>query len=287
MESLREILDPNFLLRNSVYVSLIVGFACPLVGVFLVLRRMVFLGVALPQISSTGVALALSLHVWSGHFSSLHGEDERLAAIAGAVIFSLGTIFGLAFLERKGKGQTEGRIGMLYVVSLAASLLLLSQCPQAEQGWMSLFKGQIIAVADGDVALAGITMAVVVATLSFFRREILLVSFDREMAVTLKKNVLLWDVLIYLLIGLTISIGVLTVGPLISFAFLLLPPLIVHPFAKNMTQFAVASSVLGGVTAFAGFWIAYVKDFPVGPTDVVLLGGVYLVAFGVRKVMGK
>jgi len=285
MEALREILDPDFLLRNSVYVSLIVGFACPLVGVLLVLRRMVFLGVALPQISSAGVAVALSMHVWFGHFGDAHGDEEKLSAIIGSVVFSLAAIFTLAFLERRGRGTMEGRLGTLYVVSLAGSLLLLSQFPQAESGWMDLFKGQIIAVSTGDLQLTAVVMATVVAVLVFFRREFLLVSFDREMAVTLKKNVLLWDVLIYLLIGLTISIAVLTVGPLITFAFLLLPPLIVHPFARNMTQFAVASSVLGGVAAFLGFWLAYVKDYPVGPTDVVLLGALYLMAFCGKKVM--
>ena len=285
MESLREILDPNFLLRNSVYVSVLAGFACPLVGVFLVLRRMVFLGVALPQISSTGVALALSLHVWSGHFHNVHGEEERIAAIAGSVIFSLVTIFGLAFLERRGRGFVEGRIGTLYVVSLATSLLLLSQCPQAESGWMDLFKGQIIAVTTGDFMLTATVLLLVVGVLLFFRREFLLVSFDREMAVTLKKNVMLWDVLIYLLIGLTISIAVLTVGPLITFALMLLPPLTVHQFANNMRQFAIASSILGGVTAFLGFWLAYVKDYPVGPTDVVLLGVFYFLAFCGKKAM--
>ena len=59
METLRQMLSPDFLLRNSVYTSVLIGFACPLVGVFLVVRRLVFIGVALPQISSTGVAVAL------------------------------------------------------------------------------------------------------------------------------------------------------------------------------------------------------------------------------------
>jgi len=66
METLRQILSPDFLLRNSVYTSVLIGFACPLVGVFLVLRRLIFMGVALPQISSTGVAVALSLPLWLG-----------------------------------------------------------------------------------------------------------------------------------------------------------------------------------------------------------------------------
>jgi len=66
METLWQILSPHFLLRNSVYTSVLIGFACPLVGVFLVMRRLVFMGVALPQISSTGVAIALSLPLWLG-----------------------------------------------------------------------------------------------------------------------------------------------------------------------------------------------------------------------------
>ena len=66
METLQQILSFDFLLRNSLYTSVLVGFACPLVGVFLVMRRLVFMGVALPQISSTGVAIALSLPLWIG-----------------------------------------------------------------------------------------------------------------------------------------------------------------------------------------------------------------------------
>ena len=56
MDTLREILAPDFLLRNSVYISLLVGLVCPLVGVYLTLRRLIFMGVALPQISSCGIA---------------------------------------------------------------------------------------------------------------------------------------------------------------------------------------------------------------------------------------
>ena len=77
METLRQILSPDFLLRNSVYTSVMVGFACPLVGVYLVLRRLVFMGVALPQISSTGVAVALSLPLWLGIRVTAHGSHSN------------------------------------------------------------------------------------------------------------------------------------------------------------------------------------------------------------------
>src|SRR2546423_15603455 len=71
MNTLREILSPDFLLRNSIYISLLVGLVCPLVGVYLTLRRLIFMGVALPQISSCGIAFAFSLQAW-GIISPMH-----------------------------------------------------------------------------------------------------------------------------------------------------------------------------------------------------------------------
>src|SRR5258707_12600551 len=98
METLRRILSPDFLLRNSVYTSVIIGFACPLVGVFLVLRRLVFMGVALPQISSTGVAIALSVPMWLGVLPPEHAaHSEHIMAFVGSMSCSLGAIFVLAF----------------------------------------------------------------------------------------------------------------------------------------------------------------------------------------------
>jgi ABC-type Mn2+/Zn2+ transport system permease subunit len=93
-----------------------------------------------------------------------------------------------------------------------------------------------------------------------------------------------WDALTYLLIGFTVSMAVLSVGPLISFGFLLIPPLTAHLFARTMRQFTIFASLIGGVAAFTGFWIAYQWDLPVGPTDVVLLGILYVVGFVVKQI---
>jgi len=284
MESLRQILSPDFLLRNSVYTSVLIGLACPLVGVFLVLRRLVFMGVALPQISSTGVAIALSLPMWLGLMQPEHAvHSEHLYAFAGSTLFSLGAILVMAFLERRGGGSPEGRLGTAYVVAAALSIIILSKNRYGEVGWLDLMKGEVITIDDVDLAMTGIALAVVLTVLGLFHKEILLVSFDRAMAVTLGKSIVFWDMVLYLLIGLTVSMAVLSVGPLISFGFLLIPPLTAHQFARTMRQFAVAAALLGGVSAFLGFWIAYEYNLPVGPTDVVLLGTVYLLAFAGKK----
>ena len=288
MDALRQILSPDFLLRNSVYTSVLIGFACPLVGVFLVLRRLVFMGVALPQISSTGVAVALSLPLWLGMSLSAHGpQREHVLAFAGSTVFSLSAILVLAFLERRRRGLPEGRLGAAYVISTALSILLLSKNRYAEIGWLDLLKGEVITISNFDLTLTGAALALVLVVLGLFHKEILLVSFDRAMAITLRKNVVFWDVVLYLLIGLTVSMAVLSVGPLIAFGFLLIPALTAHLFVRTMHQFTIVASAIGGVAAFLGFWIAYQWDLPVGPTDVVLLGAVYTAAWLAAKIFQR
>jgi ABC-type Mn2+/Zn2+ transport system permease subunit len=256
------------------------------------LRRLVFMGVALPQISSTGVAVALSVPAWLGLMQPQHAaHSEHLIAFVGSMFFSLAAILLLAFFERCGRGLPEGRLGTAYVVASALSILLLSKNRYAEVGWLDLLKGEIITIDNYDLGITAATLAVVLTLLVLFHKEFLFVSFDRAMAATLGKNVLFWDILIYLLIGVTVSISVLSVGPLISFGFLLVPALTAHLFARNMRQFFSLASVVGGVSAFFGFWLAYQWDWPVGPTDVVLLGIVYASAWAVHRafkaVMGK
>jgi ABC-type Mn2+/Zn2+ transport system permease subunit len=235
METLRQILSPDFLLRNSVYTSVLVGFTCPLVGVYLVLRRLVFMGVALPQISSTGVAVALSLPLWLGINVATHGPHaEHVMAFAGSTAFSLVAILVLAFMERRGRGLPEGRLGTAYVVATALSILVLSKNRSAEMGWLDLLKGEVIAISNFDLTLTAVALAVVLLVLGIFHKEFLVVSFDRALAVTLGRNVLFWDSMMYLLIGFTVPIAVLSVGPLIAFGFLLIPVLSVRLFARNM-----------------------------------------------------
>jgi ABC-type Mn2+/Zn2+ transport system permease subunit len=284
MEALREILSTDFLLRNSVYISLLVGFGCPLVGVYLVLRRLIFMGVALPQISSCGIAFAFALQAW-GVLPHVHENEHRLAFI-GSTCFTLPTILLLSVLVRRGRGSVEGRLGTVYALAGAWSILLLVTNPLGEHGLLDLLKGEIIAVSNADVLRTALAFLIVAVTLTVFQKEFLLVSFDRDMAVSLKKRAGAWDALLFLLIGLAISMAVLSVGPLVSFGFLLIPPLTAHLLARTMRQFCWLASGIGGLSALAGFYIAYRWDLPVGPTDVALLGLLYGLVFAGQRVAG-
>src|ERR1041384_2046595 len=180
MDTLREILSPDFLLRNSIYISLLVGLVCPLVGVYLVLRRLIFMGVALPQISSCGIAFAFALQAW-GVLPHIHESEHRLAFV-GSVLFTVPTILLLSFLVRRGSGSVEGRLGTVYVLAGAWSILLLVTNPLGEHGLLDMLKGEIITVSNADLGRTALTFAVVALLLFLYQKEFLLVSFDREMA---------------------------------------------------------------------------------------------------------
>ena len=270
MEQLLQILSPDFLLRNAFYAGLIVGFVCPQVGIFFVLRRMILLGIALPQVSNAGVAFAFLLHTLGLHFFR-HIESEKVMALTGSVVFTLFTIFVLAILERRRKGFAENRIGFTYAIAGAVSILFVSWNPYGKSEVLSMLTGEIISIPDiylwSMLAIYGTIFIVLIG----FHRNFVLVSYDIDMATTIGKKVILWDIMLYLIIGIIISFGVMTVGPLVIFGFLLIPPVAARMVTRGILLFCFVSSIIGVVASFAGFYISYHFDLPTGPTDVALL----------------
>src|SRR5438552_2641192 len=132
MGSLIEILSPSFLLHHALYGSVVVGFVCPLVGVYFVLRRLVFWGVALPQVSAAGISFALMLQ--SLGFTLFAGGEsgERHFAILCSIVFTVAAIFLLIYLEHRTSGSSEGRVGAMYAMAAAAAILFLAWNPTGE-----------------------------------------------------------------------------------------------------------------------------------------------------------
>jgi len=275
MEQFLEILSPHFLLRNAFYAGLIVGLVCPQVGIFFVLRRMVLLGIALPQVSNAGIAFAFLLHTIGWHFLP-HMESEKTMALTGSIIFSLIAIFTLAILERKRKGFTENRLGFTYVLAGAVSILFVSWNPYGQTEVLSMLKGEIVSVPDfylwSMLAVYGTIFICIVG----FHRNFVVVSYDSDMATTLGKKVVLWDILLYLIIGIIISLGVMTVGPWVIFGFLLIPPVAARMVVRGILPFCIVSSAIGTAASFIGFYISYRFDLPTGPTDVAVLSSLLI-----------
>ena len=270
MSTLVQILSPDFLLRDALVGSVLVGVVCPLVGAYFVLRRMIFLGVALPQLSAAGIAfsfvgyrLAVGVHE--------HGNvSERELAMLGSFAFTLGGLLVLTAFERRGRETVEARIGVTYAIAAALTILFLAVDPHGDAEMVNLLKGDILATTRTSLTLLAYVLGAVVLVLFAFRKEFLLISFDRDLAVVFGKRAALWDGLLYLLIGITISLGVMTAGPLVTFGFLVVPPLTARLVTRRMLSFSLVAAAIGGAAAFGGFYCAYRMDLPLGPAEVAL-----------------
>jgi len=275
MSAILEMLSPDFLLHHAVWGSVVVGFVCPLVGVYFILRRLVFWGVALPQVSASGIAFAFMLQGLGVNFLAGGEAQEKHLAIAGALAFTIGTILLLALLRTRHAEHAEGHIGVLFALAGATAILFVAWNAAGETEMLGLLKGEIVSISESDFHAMLNVFAVVTACMFLFQREFTLVSYDRDLAVTLGRNALFWDLLLYLIIGVTISLGVMTVGPLVTFGFLVIPPMAALPWARGMLSFSIFSSILGGLSAFAGFYASYAYDLPLGPVVICAACGVY------------
>jgi ABC-type Mn2+/Zn2+ transport system permease subunit len=271
MDLLKELFNPSFLLHNALWGSVAVGVFCPLIGVYFLLRRMVLLGVALPQVSAAGIAFIFFIQgfglTWSLHASE---ANDRFLALVGSIGFSFIAIMTLAYLERRREGTTESRIGATFALAYAASILFVAANAGGKIELLNMLHGEIVSVTSHDLHVLLSMYGLLAMGLLIFNRQFLFVSFDRESAQAMGKNVLWWDTLLYGMIGVAISMSVLIVGPMLTFAFLIIPPLTARRFSHSMRSFFLLSMLFGGLAGLLGFYLSYRWDWPLGPTDILV-----------------
>jgi ABC-type Mn2+/Zn2+ transport system permease subunit len=285
MNTLLEILSPSHLLFSALLGTVILGLVCPLIGSYLILRRTVFLGLTLPQIAAAGVSFTFWLQ--QSGFLPQWEHGERGIGMIGSMVFTFLGMGLLGYLEQRGKGLTEGRLAAAYAFAGALTILFIVFNPAGQIEVLNLLKGEVIALSKGELRLLATVFGLVLMGIMLFRREFLLTSFDRDLAFLLKGRQIIWDVLLYVLAGVSIAVGVILAGPLLLFGFLVLPALAARPLVNSMTSFLWLSSALGVAMAFFGFYSSVRLDLPLGPTDVALGCCLIFVAYALRRILPK
>lgn len=285
MTTLLEIFSPSYLLFPALLGTVIMGLVCPLIGSYLILRRTVFLGLTLPQIAAAGVSFTFWLQQMS--FFPDWGQSERAMGMLGSLLFTFSGMALLGFLEQRHKGSTEGRLAAAYALAGALTILFIVFNPAGQMEVLNLLRGEVIALSKGELRLLATLFGIVFVAMLVFRREFLLVSFDRDLAFLLKGRQIIWDVLLYLLAGLIIAFGVIMAGPLLIFGFLVLPALAARPLVTRMSSFLWLSSLLGLLMAVFGFYSSVRLDLPLGPTDVAVGCLAIFLAYGLSRIAPK
>lgn len=241
--------------QTGVIASVLLGGFCAYLGIFLVLKRIVFVGAALSQLAAVGIALGHLL----GHWVEIKpGVMAFTFALAGAFIF------WIPFSQKRL--SKESWIGYVFAFAGSAAILFTAKDPLAEAEGLDLFAGNLLYLSGSDLywLLGVITVMALIHFL--FYKEFLFISFDADTARTLNIPASAYEFFLYLTLGATVAVGIKMCGLLFVFSSLIIPAVIALRLFNRMSlaiPVAVGSVLVASV---AGMIASYHWDLPTAPT---------------------
>lgn len=280
MNALREFLSAREIWQVPLTASIIAGALLGALGVFVVLRRTVFVSAALTQLSTVGLVLALLIQEGL-HVRSEHATVQLVVAIAFSVAGAL--ILG-AFRSRRL--PAEAAVGGVWVAASALVVLGVSRLLVHEAHDLGgMVFGNAVAVPLADLAVIAVVAILCGVMHTLFAKELAFVSFDAETARALGMNVSLWDGILFLTIGLAIPVTARALGALPVFAFLTLPAAAALLARTRFKAAFALAGIIGVVAAGGGYVLSWLWELPTGAT-MVALAGILLVPGAVLRMRG-
>ncbi len=252
-----EMLQHDFL-RHALAAAIVAGVSLAFVGVYVLLRRIVFVGAALAQAGAAGVGLALL----AGFPLLLGGAGAVLASVMGFV----------ALPQQERRISRESVLGAAYALASALALLFVALSPVGEAHITALLFGDLLAIGHGDMELLAAACLFVLLIHLFAYHAFVAITVDPVFAHTVGVKRRWVDLLFYLSLGFLISACIRAIGALVVFAFLVLPPLAGLLWARRLPHAFAISVAVAFLSAILGLWLSYERDLPAGPSVVVVCG---------------
>jgi zinc/manganese transport system permease protein len=259
---------------NALTVSIVMGLLLSYLGVHVVGRGIVFVDLALGQISMLGVAFANYLE-----------KDPTVIAI----VFTMAGAFVLSFINVKDKRlKQEAIIGIVYAVASAATVLLISKAPHGEADISEVLFGSLFTVTTTQIAvMAGVFALIGIVHIIFRKKFFELTEMFENHQVEHMGVFNLWNFLFYLSIGLAIVLAVRAGGVIPVFSYIVVPPVAAILLTRKQGGLVLIAMLVSVAGSFFGIYFSMHFDFPAGSSVVAILGVIFLAAAGVRLVKGR
>lgn len=244
MEFLTEPLSYPFMQRALLEV-LIIGALTGLVGCFVVLRGLSFIGDALIHSVFPGVVLAFIL---------------GFNIMVGAFIFGAATALGIGIASRNRRVGHDAAIGVVFAAFFALGIVLVSREENFRQDLTSLLFGNILGISTGDIWITLILAGVVALLIAAFFKEFLLVSFDQTLAHSAGYPVFLLDLLLLLLVTMTVVVSLQTIGNLLVLALLVTPAAAARVLTDRLYRMIALSMTIAMLSGVIGLYVSYHLD---------------------------
>jgi manganese/iron transport system permease protein len=250
-------------MQNAIVATFLGGIACSVIGVFVVLLHMPFIGVAMSHAAFAGALFGL----WLG-----------FNPVLGAFIFSLAAAAVIGPLADRGELSPETSLGVIFSFMLGVAFLIIGLIPGTRSEALGLLWGSVLTVTRFDIVLLAIVAIIVVGLLVVFFKEVKATVFNRQiaLAVGLPATVILYIILF--MTGATVTVSLNSIGGLLIFSLILNPAAAAYQLTYNMKKMFLLSAVFGVASGWAGLLFSYLFDIPSGATIVITSSVVFLVA---------
>ncbi len=267
MSAVADFLAARDIWREPLIASVIAGGLCGFLGVYVVLRRTVFVSAALTQVSTLGLIVALLIEESLG-VEVEHAGVQLVVALAFSVVGAL--LLGMVVQGRRLPSETA--VGGTYVLAGALVVLGANRLIHAAHDLNAMVFGNAVAVPLADLVVLAVVAALCAAAHALFAKELVFVSFDHETAAALGYDTRRWDGLLFGTLGLAIPVAARTMGALPVFAFLTIPAAAALLLVRRLRAAFVVAGVFGIVAAAGGYLVSWFWQIPTGATMVAVAG---------------
>jgi ABC-type Mn2+/Zn2+ transport system permease subunit len=225
--------------------------ALALVGTWVVIRGMTFLGDALAHGIIPGIGLAILL-------------DFNL--VLGALVAAAVMLFGIGLVHRQTAFSEDTSIGLLFVGMLSLGVILIAQTGSDEHDITEILFGEALGLTNGDIAMLAVLLVVVVIASAILYRPFLVLSFNEQKARLLGMNPRFAHAALLVLITIAIVGSFQTVGTLLVFGMLVGPPSAASLVVRRVPFIMLVACLIGVLSVFIGLVVSYHLDTPASAT---------------------
>ncbi len=249
-----ELLSYHYMQR-ALFAGTLIGIVCAVIGTYIVLKGLSFIGAGIAHASFGGVALGFFL---------------KINPVLTAVFFCLATAWGIGLVARKGRVREDTAVGIFFASTMALGILLIGLMQGYNVDLFGYLFGSILAVSREDVWIILGLSAVVLLLVGVFFKELLFVTFDAEMAAVTGVPAAKIYFLLITLIALTVVLSIKVVGIVLVSALLVTPAAAAYQLTENFRRMMLLSILIGVTSSVGGLLLSDKLDTASGATIVLL-----------------
>lgn len=251
-------------MQRGILVAVLVGIACAVVGCYVVLRSMAFIGDAMAHSILPGVAVAY-----------LVKGNLLVGALAAAVAVAL----GIGFFSRQGRLKEDSAIGILFAAAFSLGIILISSIRTYAVDLSHILFGNVLGVSGVDLTLTAALVLIVLLVVFLLYKELLVISFDPVLAATLRLPAERLRLVLLVLLALTVVVSLQSVGIGLVTAMLVTPGATAYLLTKRLPRMIALSALFGALSGVIGLYASYYLDVVSGAAIVLTATAFFLLAF--------